>query len=110
MKALLSVSDKNNLVPFAQALHAAKIELIASGGTARLLEQAGLHVTTIEDFTHSPEILDGRVKTLHPRVHGGILARDTQADHADLARIGSAMIDIVVVNLYPFQKTVALCS
>ena len=107
MKALLSVSDKNNLVPFAQALHAAKIELIASGGTARQLEQAGLHVTTIEDFTHSPEILDGRVKTLHPRVHGGILARDTQADHADLARIGSAMIDIVVVNLYPFQKTVA---
>ncbi len=107
MKALLSVSDKNNLVPFAQALHAAKVELIASGGTARLLEQAGLPVTTIEDFTGSPEILDGRVKTLHPRVHGGILARDTDSDHADLARIGSAMIDIVVVNLYPFQKTVA---
>ena len=107
MKALLSVSDKSNLVAFAQALHGAHVELIASGGTARLLQEAGLPVTTIEALTESPEILDGRVKTLHPRVHGGILARDTDADRADLARVGTDMIDLVVVNLYPFQKTVA---
>lgn len=108
MKALLSVSDKSHLIEFAQALHQEyKVELIASGGTARSLKQAGLAVTTIEDFTASPEILDGRVKTLHPRVHGGILARDTDSDKADLKAIGSDMIDLVVVNLYPFQKTIA---
>jgi phosphoribosylaminoimidazolecarboxamide formyltransferase/IMP cyclohydrolase len=107
MKALLSVSDKSSLVEFAQALNAAQVELIASGGTARLLQQAQLPVTTIENFTGSPEILEGRVKTLHPKVHGGILARDNDSDRADLARIDSAMIDLVVVNLYPFQKTVA---
>jgi phosphoribosylaminoimidazolecarboxamide formyltransferase/IMP cyclohydrolase len=107
MKALLSVSDKSNLVEFAQSLHAAGVELIASGGTARMLHQAKLPVRTIEDVTESPEILDGRVKTLHPRIHGGILARDTDGDRADLKRIGGSMIDIVVVNLYPFQKTVA---
>jgi phosphoribosylaminoimidazolecarboxamide formyltransferase/IMP cyclohydrolase len=107
MKALLSVSDKSNLVEFAQGLHAADVQLIASGGTARMVQQTGLPVTTIEAFTGSPEILDGRVKTLHPRVHGGILARDVDTDRSDLERIGSAMIDIVVVNLYPFQKTVA---
>lgn len=108
MKALLSVSDKSHLIEFAQALNQEyKVELIASGGTARALTQAGLAVTTIEDFTDSPEILDGRVKTLHPRVHGGILARDTEGDKADLSKIGSDMIDLVVVNLYPFQKTVS---
>lgn len=107
MKALLSVSDKSHLLEFAQALNQNKVELIASGGTARTLKQAGLPVTTIEDFTESPEILDGRVKTLHPRVHGGILARATETDAADLEKIGSDMIDLVVVNLYPFQKTVA---
>jgi phosphoribosylaminoimidazolecarboxamide formyltransferase/IMP cyclohydrolase len=107
MKALLSVSDKSNLVEFAQGLHAAGVQLIASGGTARMVQQAGLPVVTIEALTGSPEILDGRVKTLHPRVHGGILARDTATDREDLQRIGADMIDVVVVNLYPFQKTVA---
>lgn len=107
MKALLSVFDKNHLTEFAQALHAHNVELIASGGTARALKQAGLPITTIEDLTQSPEILDGRVKTLHPRVHGGILARDTDADRADLQKINADFIDIVVVNLYPFQKTIA---
>jgi phosphoribosylaminoimidazolecarboxamide formyltransferase / IMP cyclohydrolase len=107
MRALLSVSDKGNLVEFAQALNAAGVELIASGGTARLLEQARLPVVTIEALTGSPEILDGRVKTLHPRVHGGILARDSDADRAELASIGAQPIDLVIVNLYPFQKTVA---
>lgn len=107
MKALLSVSDKSGLVEFAQGLHAHAVKLIASGGTARALATAGLPVMTVEDFTNSPEILGGRVKTLHPRIHGGILARATAEDQADLSRIGSDYIDIVVANLYPFQKTVA---
>ncbi len=107
MRALLSVSDKHGLVEFAQTLNAMGVELTASGGTARVLEQAGLPVRSIEALTGSPEILDGRVKTLHPRVHGGILARDNAHDRADLAAIGAEMIDLVVVNLYPFQKTVA---
>ena len=107
MKALLSVSDKSNLVDLARGLNKHDIELIASGGTARALQHAGLPVTTVEQITGSPEILEGRVKTLHPVIHGGILARDTEADHADLAKIHAHPIDIVVVNLYPFQKTVA---
>lgn len=107
MKALLSVSDKTNLIGFARGLHEHHFELIASGGTARVLQHAGLPVTTVEQLTGSPEILDGRVKTLHPVVHGGILARDTDEDRADLQRINAPMIDLVVVNLYPFQKTVA---
>ena len=107
MKALLSVADKTNLIEFAKALHTHGIELIASGGTARSLKQAGLSVTTVEDLTKSPEILDGRVKTLHPVIHGGILARDSASDKADLHKIGADYIDIVVCNLYPFQKTIA---
>jgi phosphoribosylaminoimidazolecarboxamide formyltransferase/IMP cyclohydrolase len=107
MKALLSVTDKSNLVEFARGLHRHQIELIASGGTARVLQHAGLAVTTVEQFTNSPEILDGRVKTLHPIIHSGILARDNVGDREDLTRINSHMIDLVVVNLYPFQKTVA---
>jgi phosphoribosylaminoimidazolecarboxamide formyltransferase/IMP cyclohydrolase len=107
MKALLSVSDKNNLIDLARGLHQHHIELIASGGTARALQHAGLPVTTVEQFTGSPEILEGRVKTLHPAIHGGILARDTDDDHNDLSKINGHMIDLVVVNLYPFQKTVA---
>jgi phosphoribosylaminoimidazolecarboxamide formyltransferase/IMP cyclohydrolase len=107
MKALLSVADKTHLVEFAKALHAHGVELIASGGTARALKQANLPVTTVEDLTKSPEILDGRVKTLHPAVHGGILARESDGDKADLKKIGADYIDLVVCNLYPFQKTVA---
>ncbi|MFN3704982.1 MAG: bifunctional phosphoribosylaminoimidazolecarboxamide formyltransferase/IMP cyclohydrolase [Thermoflexales bacterium] len=107
MRALLSVSDKTGLVEFARALCELGVELIASGGTARVLQSAGLPVTTVEQFTGSPEILDGRVKTLHPAIHAGILARDTDADRKDLERIGAKMIDIVAVNLYPFKKTVS---
>ncbi|MGQ9905122.1 MAG: bifunctional phosphoribosylaminoimidazolecarboxamide formyltransferase/IMP cyclohydrolase, partial [Anaerolineae bacterium] len=107
MKALLSVSDKTNLTEFAAGLVAHNVELVASGGTARALKAAGLPVKTVEELTQSPEVLDGRVKTLHPVIHAGILARDTDNDRADLDKIGAGMIDLVVVNLYPFQKTVA---
>ncbi|MBX7212875.1 MAG: bifunctional phosphoribosylaminoimidazolecarboxamide formyltransferase/IMP cyclohydrolase [Thermoflexales bacterium] len=107
MIALLSVSDKTGLVAFAGALSARGISLIASGGTARALQGAGLPVRLVEEVTGSPEILDGRVKTLHPAIHAGILARDEAADRADLARVRAPLIDLVVVNLYPFEKTVA---
>jgi phosphoribosylaminoimidazolecarboxamide formyltransferase/IMP cyclohydrolase len=107
MRALLSVSDKSRLVDFARQLHAAGVELIASGGTARSLAEAGLPVAAVEDVTGFPEILGGRVKTLHPAIHGGILARRTD-QHLDELRVhGIAPIDLVVVNLYPFQATVA---
>lgn len=105
--ALLSVSDKTGLIDFARALNQLGWELLASGGTASAIRNAGLPVRDVADYTHSPEILGGRVKTLHPAVHGGILARDLTADMDDLRRINAVMIDMVVVNLYPFQKTVA---
>jgi phosphoribosylaminoimidazolecarboxamide formyltransferase/IMP cyclohydrolase len=106
-RALLSVSDKSGLVEFARQLHEAGIQLIASGGTARTLSDAGLPVTAVEELTGFPEILGGRVKTLHPAIHGGILARRTEEHLADLASHQLAPIDLVVVNLYPFQQTVA---
>ncbi|MEX1317282.1 MAG: bifunctional phosphoribosylaminoimidazolecarboxamide formyltransferase/IMP cyclohydrolase [Synechococcaceae cyanobacterium] len=106
--ALLSVSNKDGLVPLAQGLLEAGYQLISSGGTAAALQAAGLPVTKVADHTGSPEILGGRVKTLHPRIHGGILARRSEASHqADLAGQGIAPIDVVVVNLYPFRETVA---
>ncbi len=106
--ALLSVSNKDGLVPLAQGLLAAGYQLISSGGTASALQAAGLPVTRVADHTGAPEILGGRVKTLHPRIHGGILARRSEASHqADLAGQGIAPIDVVVVNLYPFRETVA---
>ena len=106
-RALISVSDKTGLTSFAQKLHNAGIELIASGGTAAQLADAGLPVTPTETLTGFPELLDGRVKTLHPAIHGGILARRTQDHLAELERQGLLPIDLVVVNLYPFQETVA---
>ena len=105
--ALMSVSDKNGLVDFARQLDQMDWELLASGGTATVLREAGLQVRDVADYTGSPEILSGRVKTLHPAVHGGILARSNASDAADLERIGATPIDLVVVNLYPFQQTVA---
>ena len=107
--ALLSVSDKTGLVPLAEALHRRHgYQLLSSGGTATVLEAAGLPVTRVSDHTGAPEILGGRVKTLHPRVHGGILAkRDDPAHLADLTQQNIAPIDLVVVNLYPFRETVA---
>ncbi|MBM0743305.1 bifunctional phosphoribosylaminoimidazolecarboxamide formyltransferase/IMP cyclohydrolase [Phormidium sp. CLA17] len=107
--ALMSVSDKTGLVEFARSLvEEFKFDLISSGGTAKVLQEAGLPVTKVSDYTGSPEILGGRVKTLHPRIHGGILARrDMPADMADLAAQDIRPIDLVVVNLYPFTATIA---
>jgi phosphoribosylaminoimidazolecarboxamide formyltransferase/IMP cyclohydrolase len=108
MRALLSVSDKTGLVPFATALSAAGWELVSTGGTARALAEAGLPVVAVADVTGFPEMLDGRVKTLHPKVHGGILARRKRADDmASLAAHGISAIDMVVVNLYPFAQAAA---
>jgi len=107
LRALFSVSDKRGLVELAQGLHAAGVELIASGGTAAALRQAGLPALDVSDLTGFPEILGGRVKTLHPAVHGGILARGTAEHLAELAEHGLAPIDLVICNLYPFSQTVA---
>lgn len=104
--ALLSVSDKTGLVEFARGLTSLDIPILSTGGTYRTLEAEGIAVTTVESYTGSPEIMDGRVKTLHPRIHGGILAREG-IDNRDLERIGASFIDLVVVNLYPFEKTLA---
>ncbi len=104
--ALLSVSDKTGLFEFAKALHARGVKILSSGGTAKALVEAGVPVETVESYTGSPEVMGGRVKTLHPRVHGGILARG-EVDKGDLARIGGREIDLVCVNLYPFEKTAA---
>jgi phosphoribosylaminoimidazolecarboxamide formyltransferase/IMP cyclohydrolase len=107
-RALLSVSDKTGLVPFAQALAAAGVELISTGGTAKALRDAGLTVKDISEHTGFPEMLDGRVKTLHPKVHGGLLyIRGNDQHEAAVKQHGIAPIDLVVVNLYPFEATVA---
>ncbi len=106
-RALLSVSNKEGLIEFAQGLAELGVELIATGGTARALREAGLAVRPIEDVTGFPEILDGRVKTLHPAIHGGILARRDPAHLAELESQGITPIDLVAVNLYPFAETVA---
>jgi phosphoribosylaminoimidazolecarboxamide formyltransferase/IMP cyclohydrolase len=107
-RALLSVSDKAGLVPFAQTLAAAGVELISTGGTARALREAGLTVKDISEHTGFPEMLDGRVKTLHPKVHGGLLYIRGNASHEAAAQAhGIPPIDLVVVNLYPFEQTVA---
>jgi phosphoribosylaminoimidazolecarboxamide formyltransferase / IMP cyclohydrolase len=105
-RALLSVSDKTGIVEFARALTAMDIELLSTGGTARLLAENGIQVTEVSDYTGHPEIMDGRVKTLHPKVHGGILGRRGQDDQV-MAEHQIQPIDMVVVNLYPFAKTVA---
>ncbi len=108
MNALLSVSDKTGIVEFAQGLHALGIKLLSTGGTAKLLAEAGLPVTEVAEFTQFPEMLDGRVKTLHPKVHGGLLARrELPAHMAALKEHGIDTIDLLVVNLYPFEATVA---
>ncbi|MBY4946001.1 bifunctional phosphoribosylaminoimidazolecarboxamide formyltransferase/IMP cyclohydrolase [Cupriavidus respiraculi] len=107
-QALLSVSDKTGIVDFARELNALGVTLLSTGGTAKLLADAGLPVTEVADYTGFPEMLDGRVKTLHPKVHGGILARRDLPEHmAALAEHDIPTIDLLVVNLYPFQQTVA---
>jgi phosphoribosylaminoimidazolecarboxamide formyltransferase/IMP cyclohydrolase len=107
-RALLSVFDKTGLVPFAQALAAAGVELISTGGTAKVLRENGLAVRDLSGYTGFPEMLDGRVKTLHPKIHGGLLyVRDNAAHRQEAQSQGIEPIDLVVVNLYPFEQTVA---
>jgi len=108
MQALISVSDKTGIVDFARALHALGIRLVSTGGTAKLLVDQGLPVTEVAQVTQFPEMLDGRVKTLHPKVHGGLLARRDLPEHmAALKAHGIETIELLVVNLYPFEATVA---
>jgi len=106
--ALLSVSNKDGIVDFADGLVRAGYTIISSGGTAAVLQAEGIPVTKVSEYTGSPEILNGRVKTLHPKIHGGILAKRGDKDHdADRLRNLIELIDIVAVNLYPFKETVA---
>src|SRR5512147_534558 len=107
-RAILSVSDKSGLIPFARGLADRGFELVSTGGTAKALAAAGLTVVNVSDVTGFPEMMDGRVKTLHPLVHGGILARRSHPDDLAAASAhGITLIDLVVVNLYPFVKAAA---
>ncbi|MEI7531752.1 MAG: bifunctional phosphoribosylaminoimidazolecarboxamide formyltransferase/IMP cyclohydrolase [Betaproteobacteria bacterium] len=111
--ALISVSDKSGIIPFATSLHHLGIKLISTGGTAKLLTESGLPVIEVSEITGFPEMLDGRVKTLHPMVHGGLLARRDNPDHLKaLKDHGIETIDMLVINLYPFEKTISqpICS
>src|SRR5918999_2304070 len=106
-RALLSVSDKSGLLDFARGLSSHGIELVSTGGTAKALNDAGLKVMDVSELTGFPEMMDGRVKTLHPKVHGGLLAIRDNKEHADAMKAhGIAPIDLLVVNLYPFEATV----
>ena len=107
-RALLSVSDKTGLVDFGTFLRSHGVEILSTGGTARALRDAGIEVVEVADHTGFPEILDGRVKTLHPAIHGGLLGRRDSAEHTgQMESHGIAPIDLLVVNLYPFEETVA---
>jgi len=105
--ALLSVSDKRGIETLGRGLVDFGFELLSTGGTANAIGAAGLPVTLVSDYTGAPEIMDGRVKTLHPKIHGGILARNTKEHLSDLKRIRASVIELVVVNLYPFEATAA---
>ncbi|MGA1016021.1 MAG: bifunctional phosphoribosylaminoimidazolecarboxamide formyltransferase/IMP cyclohydrolase, partial [Limisphaerales bacterium] len=107
-RALISVSDKSGLLPFVQQLSAAGVEMISTGGTARAIREAGFEVIELSDYTGFPEMLDGRVKTLHPKVHGGLLYLRDNPEHCDTVKEHAINpIDLVVVNLYPFEATIA---
>ena len=105
-RALLSVSNKDGLIEFAQALHKRGVPMLSTGGTATLLERSGVPVTQVSSHTGFPEIMDGRVKTLHPKIHGGLLGR-RDVDDAVMRQHGIEPIDLLVVNLYPFAATIA---
>lgn len=105
--AILSVYDKTGLLDLAKGLVAQKVRILASGGTAKLVREAGFPVEDVSSITHAPEMLGGRVKTLHPAVHGGILARNLESDEADLQAQGIEKVDFVVCNLYPFKETIS---
>ena len=107
-RALISVSDKTGIVEFAQALTAKGVELLSTGGTYKLLKDNNIAVTEVSDYTGFPEMMDGRVKTLHPKIHGGLLCLRDDTGHREAAQKHNiGMIDLVVVNLYPFEETVA---
>ena len=107
-RALISVSDKTGVIELAKAVAALGAEILSTGGTAKALREAGLSVLDVAAYTGSPEILDGRVKTLHPKVHGGLLGRRSNPRHAaEMAEQGIGPIDLVIVNLYPFEATIA---
>lgn len=107
-RALLSVSDKTGLLDFAKGLSELGVELLSTGGTAKYLKEGGLTVRDVSDYTGFPEMFDGRVKTLHPKVHGGLLQRrDHDEDKRNAAKHDIPVIDLVIVNLYPFEQTVA---
>ena len=107
-RALLSVWDKTGIIDFARGLKELGVEILSTGGTARALGEAGIGITEVDQFTGFPEMLDGRVKTLHPKVHAGILhRRDDESHLATMEEHGLAPIDLVVVNLYPFVETIA---
>ncbi|HAI69946.1 MAG TPA: bifunctional phosphoribosylaminoimidazolecarboxamide formyltransferase/inosine monophosphate cyclohydrolase, partial [Gammaproteobacteria bacterium] len=105
-RALISVSDKSGIVPFAQALIEQNVEILSTGGTAKLLAEKGIAVKEVSDYTGFPEMMAGRVKTLHPKIHGGLLGR-RGIDEAVMSDQGIAPIDLLVVNLYPFEQTIA---
>jgi len=107
-RALISVSEKTGVVEMAKGLEALGAEILSTGGTAKALREAGIKVTDVAAYTGSPEILDGRVKTLHPKIHGGLLGRRSLPVHVDqMAQHNIGPIDVVVVNLYPFEATIA---
>lgn len=107
-RALLSVSDKTGLVDLARRLHGWSIEILSTGGTAKALKENGIPLTLVSEYTQSPEMLDGRVKTLHPKIHAGLLSKRDNPEHMQqLAENDCLPIDLVAVNLYPFEKTVA---
>src|SRR3990167_10751405 len=106
--ALISVSDKTGIVEFAKGIQSFGYKILYTGGTAKLLREGGVEVQEVSDYSGSPEMLDGRVKTLHPKIHAGLLAlRENKAHQEDLLRNGISPIDLVVVNLYPFEETAA---
>jgi phosphoribosylaminoimidazolecarboxamide formyltransferase/IMP cyclohydrolase len=107
-RAIISVSDKKGIVDFAKELNSMGIEIISTGGTAKTLKESGVPVKDVSEYTGSPEMLGGRVKTLHPKVHGGILSRrDNPKDMEEIKKHGIGLIDMVVVNLYPFEETIS---
>ena len=107
-RALISVSDKDGLIPLGQYLHERGVEILSTGGTAKALREAGIPVKDVSEYTGFPEMLDGRVKTLHPKVHGGLLFIRGNPVHEETVRgYNIGQIDLVVVNLYPFEQTVA---
>ena len=107
-RAIISVSNKNGIVGLAEALNSMGIEILSTGGTAKTLRDAGIPAKEVSEYTGFPEMLDGRVKTLHPRIHGGLLSRrDNKKDMEEIKKQGIDTIDMVVVNLYPFEETIS---